>query len=211
MAYALMVKDNKIYVLTDEIAEVAPLLVPGRGYNPQGVQRAGNVYMLPLIMQDVPPWVFVRDMLVLLKESDEVYYEYLRATNSWADAVEFGGSKLALLDTYIYEQGESVENIWNVENLLTPAKNEPSMLVDIPPEKCYAIVDSKYGKYCYLGIWNYAKDVQKEMEAAGAEKIWVSDNIALYCSDKLLADDTYTEDKFTVIIIVEVLGRAKYL
>mgnify|MGYP001462759899 FL=1 len=194
MAYAIIVKENKVCVITDQLARTSAALGAGTGYDAKHVQRAGEVYLLPLLPQNTPPWVFVRDRLAKQEETDAVYYKYLRATGGWKRAAEFGGSDLALLDTYIYELGTARELYDNATYQLfdrVQADNEPIILSSIPEGMYFAKIGMHY---YYIGTWGRAINVQVEMEAVGAQKIWVSENIAIYRSSDFIADDTYTED-----------------
>lgn len=197
MAYAMIVKENKVYVITDQLARTSAALGAGAGYDAKHVQRAGEVYLLPLLPQNTPPWVFVRDRLAKQEETDAVYYKYLRATGGWKRAAEFGGSDLALLDTYIYDGLGTARELYAINNATyqlfdrVQADNEPIILSSIPEGMYFARIGMHY---YYVGIWGRAINVQVEMEAVGAQKIWVSENIAIYRSPNNLADDTYAED-----------------
>lgn len=197
MSYALMVKENKVYVITDQLARTSAALGAGSGYDAKHVQRAGEVYLLPLLPQNTPPWVFVRDRLSRQEETDKVYYKYLRATRSWKHAAEFGGSDLALLDTYIYDGLGTAQELYAINNATyllfdrVQADNEPIILSSIPEGMYFAKIGMHY---YYIGTWGRAISVQVEMEAAGAQKMWISENIAIYRSQNNLADDTYAED-----------------
>jgi len=195
VAYAIIVKENKVCVITDQLARTSAALGAGTGYDAKHVQRAGEVYLLPLLPQNTPPWVFVRDRLAKQEETDAVYYKYLRATGGWKRAAEFGGSDLALLDTYIYLLGRSARELYdNATYQLfdrVQADNEPIILSSIPEGMYFARIGMHY---YYVGTWGRAINVQVEMEAAGAQKMWISENIAIYRSQNNLADDTYAED-----------------
>lgn len=196
MAYAMIVKENKVCVITDQLARTSAALGAGTGYDAKHVQRAGEVYLLPLLPQNTPPWVFVRDRLAKQEETDAVYYKYLRATGGWKRAAEFGGSDLALLDTYIYDGLGTARELYAINATYqlfdhVQADNEPIILSCVPAGMYFARVGIHY---YYIGTWNFTANVQVGMEAVGAQKMWVSENIAIYRSSDFIADDTYTED-----------------
>lgn len=196
MAYAIMLRKPDICVVTDEFSRTSAALGADIGYFVAGVQKAGGVYVLPLLLQkNEYPWHYVRSRLEGQEESDTVYYHYLRATGNWKDAVEFGGKEIMLLDTFFYEQNGTVEELFQfihprISFRDIQEKPEAAIIQDIEPGLYNAYLG---GKWYFVGTWSRASEVERLIDDI-AEPVFISNILSVFSAPINLAGPEFTQN-----------------